>query len=90
LRRGLWYVSGALLFVGLLLWLTMGHRGFRVEVCMAYGGRTACRIASGATESAALQMAVSNACTFLAAGMTDSMACEHSTPVSVKWLERKQ
>jgi hypothetical protein len=53
---------------------------------MQFDGRTNCRVASAATEDAALRTAVTNACALISSGVTDSQQCERSTPVSVKWL----
>jgi hypothetical protein len=78
-----------IVFLAVLVYSTLSltrHR-HRVEVCMQFGGRTSCRIASGATEENALRAAVTNACAFISSGVTDSQQCERSTPVSVKWLK---
>lgn len=82
-----------LFIVGLLalvIYSATGLSAYRVEVCMAYDGRTACRSASGADKDTALRTASDNACAQISSGMTDSMACGRSTPTSVKWLEAKQ
>jgi hypothetical protein len=60
---------------------------YRVEVCVAFQGRTSCRTARADTEEHALRSAQSNACGLIASGVTDTMQCEHSAPTSVKWLE---
>jgi hypothetical protein len=52
----------------------------RCEVCIAFHGRESCRAVDGATEEEARQAAVTNACALLASGVTDSMACERTTP----------
>lgn len=77
-----------LVFVAVLIYSTISlTRGrHRVEVCMQFGGRTDCRVASGASEDSALRTAVTNACALIASGVTDSQQCERSAPVSVKWL----
>jgi hypothetical protein len=61
----------------------------RVEVCVEFSGRTSCRIVSADTKEHALRNAQSNACALIASGVTDTMQCEHSNPVSVKWLEKR-
>jgi hypothetical protein len=61
---------------------------YRVEVCMAFNGKTQCRTAAGDSEEHALRSAASNACATIASGMTDSMACEHADPKSVRWLKQ--
>ena len=62
---------------------------YRVEVCVAFNGRTSCRIARADTQDNAMRSAQSNACALIASGVTETMQCEHSTPTSVKWLENK-
>ena len=61
---------------------------YRVETCMAYQGRTACKTVSAKSEQAALRSATENACADIASGVTDTMRCEQSEPQRVKWLER--
>lgn len=68
--------------------ISLTRSRFRVEVCMQFNGQVNCRVASGATQDAAMRTAVSNACALIASGMTDSQQCERSTPVSVRWLEK--
>jgi len=79
-------VVGALAFVALLAWMSLGEKRFRVEVCVEYQGRNNCRIASGPTEQQALRTATDNACATIASGMTDSMACGQTPPKSIRWL----
>jgi len=86
------WVAISLAFVGavvaVLIRSTMNLAQYRVEVCMAYQGRSECRTAAGSTEEFTLRTATTNACALIASGVTDSMACERSTPQSVKWLKR--
>ncbi len=78
-----------IVFLGVLLYSTISltRNRRRVEVCMQFAGRTDCRVASAATEDDALRAAITNACALISGGVTDSQQCEHSTPVSVKWLQ---
>lgn len=80
-------VVGVLLFVGILIYLTVGQKQYRVEVCVEFQGQKNCRIASGTTREGAQRTATDNACATITNGMTESMACSHNPPVSVKWLE---
>ncbi|WP_031497733.1 hypothetical protein [Bryobacter aggregatus] len=82
-------IVGAIAFLGALIYNTMSYSQYRVEVCMEYQGRKNCRTALGASEELAVRAATDNACAMIASGMTDSMACTGSQPVSVKWLNRK-
>lgn len=74
--------------LAVLLYSTMNLAKARVEVCMAFNGRSDCRIASADTEEHALRSATSNACGLLASGVTDTLACEHTPPTSVRWLKK--
>ena len=75
--------------LGILIYSSMNIAQYRVEVCVAYQGRSECRTASADTEDHAMRSAQSNACALIASGVTDTMQCEHSTPTSVKWLAKK-
>lgn len=74
-------------FLALIIYSTMSMAGHRVEVCMQFEGRTSCKTTAGQTQDFALRTAKANACADIASGVTDSMACERSEPVSVKWLK---
>lgn len=86
LKTGLAIAAVLLIFVGLMVYASMGMSSYRVEVCMEYQGHSACRTASGAEKERALRAASDNACAQISSGMTDSMACGRSVPVSIKWL----
>jgi hypothetical protein len=66
--------------------LTRGRK--RVEVCMQFGGRTNCSIASGGSRESALRTAITTACASISGGVTDSQQCEHSPPVRETWLDK--
>jgi hypothetical protein len=73
--------------LGVLVYSSMNLATHRVEACMAFAGNTNCRTASGSTEAFAMRTAISNACAGIASGVTDSIACEGSAPVSLKTLK---
>jgi len=76
--------------MGLLFYYSIASSvRYRVEVCVAYNGRTSCRTARADTQDHALHSAQSNACALIASGVTETMGCERSTPTSVKWLDNK-
>ena len=79
-------VLGIIAFFGLLVYLTLGPKQNRVEVCVEFQGRTNCRIASGPTRESALRTATDNACATIASGMTETMACGQKPPTSVKYF----
>ena len=77
------------LVIGAVVYTTMtsSTKRYRVEVCVEFQGRTACRTAAAATEQQALRTAQDNACAQIASGVTDSMQCgTYTKPTSVKWL----
>lgn len=76
-----------LLFLGAMTFMMLGQRKSRVEVCMGFQGRTACKIASGETRDEAVRTATDNACALIAFGVTDNGQCGRSQPLSVKPLE---
>jgi hypothetical protein len=79
-------VVGALL-LGYMFYSSTSNVRYRVEVCVAFQGRTSCRTARADNQEHALRSAQSNACALIASGVTDTMQCEHAGPTSVKWLE---
>ena len=76
-----------LVVVGALYYSTLSLAKHRVEVCMEFKEVTSCRTASGSTEEFALRTARTNACAMIASGVTDSIACDQSTPKKVTWLK---
>jgi hypothetical protein len=75
------------IFLGVIIYSSMNLSGYRVEVCMNFGGRTNCRTASGSTEEFARRTATTNACAEIASGVTDSIACEQTVPAKVTRLK---
>jgi len=82
-------VAFVLAVIAFLIYSSMNIAHFRVEVCVAFRGANQCRTASADTKDHALRSAQSNACATLASGVTETMQCEQSNPVSVKWLQTK-
>ena len=80
------FVVGVLI---VLVYTTIGNARYRCQVCMSFQNRTACRTAAAATDAQALRTATENACSQIASGVTDSIACENTPPQSVKWLAGK-
>jgi hypothetical protein len=77
------------LLLGYMFYSSTSNVRYRVEVCVAFQGRTSCRTARADNQEHALRSAQSNACALIASGVTDTMQCEHAGPTSVKWLEMK-
>ncbi len=72
----------------LIVYGSIGGRHYRVNVCMVYGGHTACKTVKSRTEKGALTTAITGACADIVSGVTDTMNCEQTEPQSTKWLER--
>lgn len=80
---------GVVVFIAILAFIvysTFSSSRKRVKVCMSFNGRTECRTAAGTTRDFALRSAITNACALIASGVTDTVNCEQSQPVSVTWL----
>ena len=75
-------------FVALLVYSTLHGPRYRVEVCMTYQGRSACKTVSAKSEESALRSGRENACADISSGVTDTVRCQNSDPQSVKWLAR--
>jgi hypothetical protein len=72
----------------LIVYSTVHGPRYRVEVCMAYQGRSACKKVAAKSEEAALRSGMENACADIASGVTDSMNCTQTQPQRVTWLAR--
>ncbi len=84
-----WFVAAfVLVFLTLVAYGTLHGPRFRAEVCMSYQGRSACRIVSAKSEQAALRSGADNACGDISSGVTDTIRCQQSEPVSVRWLQK--
>ncbi len=73
--------------LGVLVYSTMNLAKHRVEVCITFQGHAACRTASGTTEDFARHTAITNACSQISSGVTDSIACENTQPDNVTVLK---
>ncbi len=82
-------VIGAIVFIvlviGALVYFTIGLQQYTCEVCMEFEGRENCAVASGTTEEEAVRTATDTACATISAGMTESIQCSRTKPVSVTW-----
>jgi hypothetical protein len=76
------------LLVGIIVYSTMNLSQYECEVCIEFKSRTSCRTAAGSTREEAVRTATDNACADIVSGMTDSIACGHTTPKSVRWLHQ--
>jgi hypothetical protein len=80
-------IIGTLLLAGVVAYVvfqSMHLEASSCEVCMEYNGNRQCRTVGGATIDEARSGAITNACAFLSSGVTDSMACGRTKPISEK------
>ncbi|PYS01800.1 MAG: hypothetical protein DMG16_11175 [Acidobacteria bacterium] len=72
--------AGFVALLGFIIYSTMGLAKIKCEICVEFHGRTLCRSAAGTTREEAVKSAVSVACSDLAAGRTENIACESTRP----------
>jgi hypothetical protein len=83
MKRTSWLALGALVLLGgFVVYTSLQAGGVRCEVCIDFQGRSACGAVDGATEDEALAAARTNVCAHVAAGVTQTMACERAVPSS--------
>ena len=77
-------------FAALLAYSTIHGPRYKVEICMAFNGQTACKTVNAKSEEFAMRGARENACADISSGVDDTIRCQNMEPVSVKWLKRPQ
>jgi len=75
------------LFIGGVVYLSTRIAHHECRVCVTYHGGTVCRTAAAGSRKAAIESAVTSACSGLASGMTESIRCENTSPDSVECTE---
>ena len=81
MKSTFWLALAVLLVLGgLIVYSSLGQGGIRCEVCLEFRGRDVCRAVDGTNEHDARMVATTNACAFVASGVTESMACERTPP----------
>ncbi len=74
---------GFVALIGFIIYSATGLARVSCEVCVEFHGRTSCQPAAGTTKDEAMKTAADIACSDLAAGRTENIACEHTPPKSV-------
>ena len=69
-----------------LIYTSLDYHQFEVESCITYKGRRACGTAAGANREEALRSAANNACSRIASGMTENIACSRTEPDPIRWI----
>ena len=72
--------AGFVALLGFIIYSTMGLAKINCEICVEFHSRTWCASAAGTTQDEAVKSAVSVACSDLAAGRTENIACEATRP----------
>ena len=72
--------AGFVALLGFIIYSTMGLAKINCEVCMEFHGRTSCGSAAGTNKAEAVRSAVEVACSDLAGGRTENIACEGTRP----------
>jgi hypothetical protein len=80
MKRVLLGVAVAVVFLGAHVYVTFDQTGVECEVCIRYKGREACETVSAPDRPTAEMQARSSACTRLAGGVTETMACTRLRP----------
>jgi hypothetical protein len=89
-KRSTLYTIAVLAAIATLFFaLTAGRVREECTVCMDFRGRRQnCATASGPTQQAALEAAVSTACGPVAAGMDETIACSNTQPTTIQCRTR--
>ena len=74
-------------FFAALFFATQRESAVQCELCMEFGGRTACRTASAADRDAAVRGAITTACAMLSSGVTQGLECDRTPPRSLSCSE---
>ena len=71
---------GFVALLGFIIYSTMGLAKINCQVCVEFHGRTSCGSAAGTKKEEAVRSAVEVACSDVAAGRTENIACEGTQP----------
>ena len=81
-----WKILVGVGFVALISFIIYSSTGLgqvRCDVCLEFHGTTSCKPAAGPTRDEAVKTAWSIACSDLASGRTEGIACQNTPPKSV-------
>ena len=71
-------------FLAALIFTTVAETSTECEVCVQFGGRSACSVAKGGDEALAMQQAQSSACATITSGVTEVVACGNTLATSIQ------
>ena len=72
--------------VAMLVYMSIGYHVYEVELCITFEGRRACGTAAGANREEAMRAAANLACSSIASGMSDDIACGRTEPDTIRWI----
>lgn len=75
---------GFVALIGFIIYSATGLAQVSCEVCVEFHGRISCQKAAGTNREEATRTAQGVACTDLATGRTENIACERATPMSIE------
>jgi len=75
---------GFVALIGFIVYSATGLARVNCDVCIEFHGNTACKPAAGTTKEETIRTAVDIACSDLASGRDESIACSHTTPKSIE------
>ena len=81
-----WKIVVAVGFAALIAFIvysSMGLARVNCEICVEFHGRTSCQVGAGTTQDEAVRTAQGIACSELAAGRTENIACDRARPKTV-------
>ena len=81
-----WKILVGVGFVALIAFIVYSATGLGTvscEVCVEFHGRSSCPTAAGPTEDEAVKTAWATACSDIAGGRTEGIACQNTKPKSV-------
>ncbi len=82
MKRTVVKISLAVGFLATVVYVALGQSRVTCEVCMSYQGRQACETTSAASIAEALTQATSSACSRVSGGVTGTIQCNNSRPLS--------
>ena len=68
--------------IGFIVYSATGLAVVNCQICVEFHGRTSCQVAAGQNQDEAVKTAQGIACSELAAGRTENIACDHTPPKS--------
>jgi len=80
MKKFILVIAGLGVLVGYMAYLTMSNGQVSCEVCIEFRGTTECRKATGKDQAEAQMSATGTACSLLAGGVADSIACQNTQP----------